>query len=464
MNKSITLFKFWILVIFVVLEALLFKTNDSLKLTTTIIEYIFVIFIFAKNKEVGIMYFFSFILLTVGLGNYSGYESEPINFWGIRIFGFSLSIITTFIITLAILLKDRFKFPEIKNNGNYIFFLIFVSYCSVVGIIRYIQGINYLDNYFYDLMTFFPAIIYIILIYKVSFENILLMVKYLIPLTLIQMLISSISGNKFVYGVDEFVLSNSLYLIFPIALLFFKDFYKLYQWIIMIVLMLFFLASGQYFISGKFIVLCVMVLIWYMTKGYRILFMLIPTVLIIYNLEYILLVFESLFSDNSVIVFKFSQIRESLSTISDPYVIASTPTSIGNIFAEYLTVYKNVVDNISFFVFGKGFGGGVPDYWGFLIDGAGETAYAAIDATRNDYFKMHLPIYDVVLKGGIFFLGYYLIMLYKAIQNRTNMGLIFFLLLFTVFAVSKEMLLLTLIFIRLLSENKINLNAKFNYI
>jgi hypothetical protein len=135
--------------------------------------------------------------------------------------------------------------------------------------------------------------------------------------------------------------------------------------------------------------------------------------------------------------------------------LSSTPTSVGNIIAEAqnITQYFFNVPIISFT--GLGFGGGAPDLFGNLTPMAKPgMGYAEIDAVRNNFFRMHLPIFEFFLKIGIFGGAVYIYISMKKFLEKNIFSFYFFLVFFTVFTNNKEMILMGLFFLNLsLSEN-----------
>ena len=110
-------------------------------------------------------------------------------------------------------------------------------------------------------------------------------------------------------------------------------------------------------------------------------------------------------------------------------------------------------------VTGLGFGGGVPDLYGYLAPLAKPgMAYAEINAARDNFFRMHLPLFEFFLKSGL--LGG-IIFFYLSIKNFKNNNIFsffFFLIFFTVFSNNKEMIMLAFFFLRLSIIKKVSTN------
>lgn len=143
-----------ILILFAIFEVLLFNSSNIIKLVVSTIEYLFVFFVFIKNCKIGILYFFSFLILSIGFGNYAGFEDGVSNFWGLRFFGVSFSIVVLMIFSLIIFSKniyDSFRF-----NSFSLFLFLFITYGFVNGVINVVFHLSYLDNFINDSMTYIP--------------------------------------------------------------------------------------------------------------------------------------------------------------------------------------------------------------------------------------------------------------------------------------------------------------------
>jgi hypothetical protein len=160
----------------------------------------------------------------------------------------------------------------------------------------------------------------------------------------------------------------------------------------------------------------------------------------------------NLLSDNILVQYKLSQVI-AIAEISDFELLSASPTSIGNIVAELGTIFQYFSMSPIEATTGLGFGGGVPDVFGHLspmaIPGMG---YAEVDAVRNNFFRMHLPLFEFFLKLGIFGGLLYLYFGLKHFFKRSIFSLYFFLVFFTVFTNNKEMILLAIFFLHLTGE------------
>ncbi len=454
-NQNIK-YNYFILILFAFCEVIFFKSNNNIKFVISILEYSFILYSCFANLQVGIMYFLSFIILTVGIGNYSGFDViMPYNFWGIRVSGISVSIIFTVFLSLVVLIKNKLNL-QININLYNKFILIIIFYGILIGFFNLSLGVNYVDNFILDLLTYLPAIFYLILLSQVDAENTILLLKKSIIVTFFMMLLSVITDNKFQYGQDTFVLQSALGLIVPFLFFSFTFLYKknTYIKIILTVIILFLLIKGLYFISGKVITLFIILFFLLFIKSKKMFFLLfIPVLFFIFNLEFILLYLLDFFDDYPVIQEKFKQVYLFVS-VFDFNAIARMPTSIGNITAELLAVKNHLTQNINYLIFGKGFGGAVPDYYNNLSDWIYKSGYKEIDKSRNQFFKMHLPLIEMFLKGGLILGGSFVYILYKILYVDKKYSILLFVLFFAFFYVSKEALLLTLILIKITSESQ----------
>jgi hypothetical protein len=456
-------YSLWILALFATLEVLLFKTNNALKLSISILEYLFVLVVFLLDRKVGIMYFFSFILLTIGTLNYNGpYVGTPVNFWGLRLAGFSVSILFTILLVIMVLLERKPNHPltlgAIVPRGNYFaqFMVLLTVWGIIVGAIRCVQGINYTDEYIEDILSYTPVLFYLILLSRLSWENVFAIVKYAIPATIFMMLISALTGHKMYYSTEVFVVTNAISTFFIIfLLLLWRKYYKLVHWYIMLVCLAILVAANQYMLGGKVVVSFFIVLFGLVVvKMRKKIWMLLPLIVLMpFLIDPVLSFFISVV-DHPSISHKIWQVKTAYDMILDPLAMAQIKASVGvTVGGEMVTVGKHLWDNPSFLLFGEGFGGGVPDYYGVLGWTAGNGGFDINDLERNCFTKMHLPIFEMPLKGGMVILLAYLATLYKVLFSKPHaMSIMVFLSLLLVFYITKEFILLTLILAKLTSE------------
>lgn len=445
-----------ILILFAIFEVLLFNSSNIIKLVVSTIEYLFVFFVFIKNCKIGILYFFSFLILSIGFGNYAGFEDGVSNFWGLRFFGVSFSIVVLMIFSLIIFSKKNI-YDSFRFNSFSLFLFLFITYGFVNGAINVVFHLSYLDNFINDSMTYIPFFFYIVLLNYVEKEDLFLLFKYLFPISIIQVLLSAMTNNKSFYS-DYFIVTNCIGLILPIAVFFLKKYYKFSLWIFMVFVIGYVFYTSQYFISGKLIILVLLVAFVKIINNKKFYWFIGPLILVLFFLNDLFVLLIDLFGSSKVIVFKFSQVQDLLFNVNFD-VLARTPTSIGNLIAEYLTTLEYLLRNPFYFIFGKGFGAGLPDIFGYLSPWVYENGYAPIDLSRNEYFRAHLPVFDIFLKGGIFFLIFYLLVLFRYIKKFNTYGVMVFMMTLTIFNLTKEMMLATLILNKLF-EYSINSSDK----
>jgi hypothetical protein len=442
-------FHWWILVLFAVLEVLFYKSDNALQLPVTILEYLFVLYAFFKNREIGILYFFSFVLLSFGSLNYIDTDL-PFSFWGIRIGGFSVSILFSVLLS-AILFFEKKDVFLIKPKNIFERFLVFLIISGlIIGFIRCLQGINYIDNFFRDVLTYTPVIFYMPLLSVLSIKNCFHLLKTITPVSVVMLLLAIIMQKNMLYGGISFIAVCVSIKITCLIVLIWKREYKSWLWYLMLCIVLFSIFSGSFMSGIKFwIMLFLTVVFYWMNKNkiYTVLVILLIVSFLIFFEPIIQFVQNTFFQDNGVIMFKFEELKSGVLNLFTLSEIAGSYGSMGNMFSELLTVWRHLLENFSILLFGEGFGGGVPDYYGWLQDGAGNTGYALIDARRDNYFKMHLPINEIPLKGGLILLIFYFACLIKLsrIKSQFNIGILFFISFFMLFYVDKENLLLALI-------------------
>lgn len=460
---SIVTFNIPILLFFCLGEILLYNNNQYVQLAIAILEYSFLFVLFIFNRQLSIAYFTAFNLLAMGSWSYVTQEELPNNFWGLRFLGLSFNILFTIFLFVACLISNAKPLKILFSNSYTRFFTLFTIYTLIAGVVNVLLGINYLDNFIKDTAVYIPYFFYAYFLYFLKSEYVKNIFIWGGGLTIFSMILSWVINIKFEYGNGfEFVLMNGFAYVMTFAVFFLKDFYtkKIYWTQVIFILLL--LVTGNIFLGGKSLINFFVILVWY--------FSLIPTrrlfLLIAFSLLYFLSPIIIDFIDNTsskslLLAYKVSQIIDTF-TIADLDVLAATPTSMGNIIAEGKTLYSYVVNNFNVLLFGKGMGGGIPDIYGLFSPLAGPgTAYTDKDIIRNDFFRMHLPVFEILIKAGLFGLLFYLKILYKALKSNSIISFSLFIVLFTVFFNAKEMVLLTLLLIRLseIEPNVLNNNV-----
>lgn len=90
--------------------------------------------------------------------------------------------------------------------------------------------------------------------------------------------------------------------------------------------------------------------------------------------------------------------------------------------------------------------------------------YSVIDASRNSFFRLHLPIFEVLIKTGIVGSVFYMYFVYINLVKRNIYSYFFALMFLTIFSNNKEMILLSLFFVRLSNFEDINVNLNKSYV
>ena len=450
-NKDYIKFRYEVLFIFTLFEVLLYDGDIGAQLIVSIIEYLFILFTFGLNRRIGIMYFLSFTLLSMGAWSYVIQETLPYNFWGLRVFGYSVNIIFSIILLFLSLLSDNFKYKLAFDDLASKFLTVFILYSLFQGIVWLMFSVNYFDNFLKDSLLYLPYFVYMYLLGWLNITQLLKIVRYCISLTVISMLLSLFFNQLFQYGEGfYFVLMNSFAFVVIFSIFFLRDLYSGLHYYLLLISTFFLLITGSVFIGSKMVIILFILIFWiiiFFAKARRLFFF---TILLLFFFVGPLIAWVSNnISSDLVISYKFLQIYEVFSLINLDS-IASSNTSMGNVVAEGVTIFKYLKENPIALIFGKGFGGATPDIYGYLAPMVGDGAgYAQVDLNRNAYVRMHLPIYEVIIKSGIFGVSVYLTLLVKSFKSKNIFSLIFFVLLFTVFSNTKEMLLLSLVFMRL---------------
>lgn len=439
---------FFICLFFVFFEVLLFGQNPNVQLLISVIEFLALIYVFLfVSKKTAIFYLFSFSLLTLGGINYME-EGPPMNFYGIR-FGVSLSIILSFFFML-ILLCENPRWHVLMTPVTK-FFYFFLVYIFLVGLFLTMFSVNYYRFFLQDLLTYLPILPYVVLIQLLSIGDIKKMIYVTLSVSTFMLLFSLVIDKKMIYAGDTFVLCNIItFFVYPFAVfLLFRSFNFFIRWSNL----LFFcclIVLGSYFISGKHIILLFIFFMWFIarkmsTKNF--IFFLLLLFASFFYITNILIFFSDSFQDIPAIKFKFDQILAVFNS-SDVFELALEKSSMGNLIAEYETVFFYLKNNLLVLLFGKGMGGTVPDIFGYLAPWAGSSGYPIESLSLNAFYKMHLPLLEIPLKGGLILLIPFLIINIRLLLAKDSIGFLLFISFFMLFYYSKECMLLVLVYDR----------------
>lgn len=450
--KEFTNYNVWIIVLFIFFEVLLFNTHASIQLIVTIFFYTFILISYCNSRKNGIMYFISFTLLALNMSNYLHEDSMPPSFYGLRCFGFSFNILFSFLFVSIDILRDIYnKKFKVNHSPIYKYISFFILYSTILGGILLVFGVNYLDNYKKDVLTYIPFFLYAYILSKLHKEDLLKMLKYLILATFLLTWMSLIFGKYRQYAVGEDVLLvNTMGSTFLIVVFFAKELFNKVFFYTMIISYSLLMTTGLVLIGGKTIIYVLIVFVW-LLFAYRKLYFLIPVILFLIFNE-VVFAFLIDFYEGSVIASKLAQVSFIFKFASDLNRLAIVPSSVGNLAGELLTLTDYSIKNVWVLIFGKGFGGGIPDNLGYLSYWAGNAGYSPIDLVRNDFHKMHLAAYEVFIKSGIVSFSVYIYIVVKSFLSRNIWGMIFMIFFLLMFSVSKEFILLTMFFYELLRK------------
>jgi hypothetical protein len=445
-----------VLLVFVVLEVLLFGGNTSIQMAISLAEYAFVAWVAYTDMKLGIQYLVSFSLLSIGAWSYIDPEIMPANFWGLRVFGISVNILFT-LVMVAVCLLDTKRLPDLPGAAGR-FLAAFIAYSFVVGIVDVLLSINYGDNFSKDLYVYLPFFAYVVLLSVMDAGSLYQIVKYGMSLTVVSMVLSRVTGIMFSYGGQtHYAPMNGFVYVAIFAVFLMRRDYSLKHYLFLTLSVMFLATSNSLFFGGKTIACCAAAILWAVLRSRKAFCMAALTVIALIALGGPILQFISgRVARDPILTYKLSQIYD-LSASSSLEQMSMAPTSMGNIVAEGRTVVRYLSENRVFLLFGKGLGGGVPDIFGNLAPlaypGAG---YAYEDVGRNDFLRMHLPIFEVMLKSGLIGTLAYVVLLVRTLIVRNTFSFLSFILLATAFSNTKETILLTVLLVALSESYRYN--------
>lgn len=438
--------KYFIFYLFVIFEALSFKIdNPFFTLSITSFFYLWVIYFVIYKIESGLIYFISFSLLSLNMSNFLAIEGDlPFTFFGARLFNFSLNFWILIIIAFLLILKyvDRIK---TRINSFEFYLIIFCTYSIIIGLVSVGLNENYFDNFMKDFTTYFVIFPYIIIFKNINYKKLINVIPHLVFSSFLLFIVSFTLGayRQYAFG-EDILLINTFSSALIFALFFVKNRINSWHFYLLLIIYLYFLSQNLIILGGKTFVFFFLFILWLFRHRLNIL-NLLYLILILISIPFLLDFFRLYYGEGSAIANKIGQIQL-IYQITDLELIALHRSSIGNIAGELLTLIDFFSKNPLKFFFGGGFGTAVPDSLGYLNWWAGNYGYADIDSVRNSYHKMHLALYEILLKGGVLFFIPYIYFIIKAFFSKINWNFLFFIFLLLMFSVSKEFILLTLLF------------------
>tara|TARA_R100001143_G_C3359955_1_gene134823 strand:- start:452 stop:1810 length:1359 start_codon:yes stop_codon:yes gene_type:complete len=427
-----------VILIFITIEVLFYGPSNSGQITLASLSYLTIFLFLLVNFQRGIFFYLIFSILSISSWSYP--EFTGYNFLGLRIFDISVNSLFGGILVVFILIREK----KIQINK---YVIIIITFLSLYGLYNVYNSTNYLNNYIGDIKSYILILIYIVLIKCINKEYRYKLIYFSIIYTLIQLIISYIFNIRFSYDINsQYILMNSFSYILPFTMLFSYKYIGKINYIIFTSILAFFILSGNFFIGGKFIFIAFLVLFWAIYHKSKILFISSVVLFLVFvsSINEILLILQDYFS-GTVTANRLAQIQFLIETL-DITEVAETRTSLGNVIAEVYTVFTYFKDNLIALLIGLGFGGGVPDVHNYLGQYAGAGGYSEIDQFRDNYFRMHLPITEIFLKMGLIGVSIYFYFIKEYLSNYNMKSISILILVLFVFYISKEMLLLTIVF------------------
>lgn len=451
---SLTDYNFYILLLFSLVDVFLYDVEgiDVLKIAFSYLVYTYVIVMFFIDERRGLLYLISFNLLTIGWGNYYHLENASLNYWGVRLGGFSLNIIVQFLFCILLIVRRKFTISYCSDSYT-IFLFIYLVWIAIVGLVNVLLGDIYLDNYFDDMLALSPALFYFLFFKHLDLESLNKLFKYVFFISVISLLWAFLLKRKMEYGGSEFVVYNALYYLLPCGVFLMRKYLSTTCVILFIGIMGFLLITNSYFVSGKTIISFTLLFIWMLGYNRKMWGVNVLLVVLLLPLLHILMFFLSENLSNGTIAYKFTQVLLLFNSLNLTD-IASDFSSIGNLVAELITLLTYFAQNPMYFIFGKGAGGGIPDLYGWFQPFAGDGGYKELDMLRNDYVRLHLAVYGVFIRGGIVILIMYIHLIWRLFVKRNVISFFAFIMMLFVFYSSKDYLLLTFLLLRITTLEK----------
>lgn len=391
-------------------------------------QILFLLILHIYSLKLGLKNLIFLTLISYGKWVYIG-DNLAGNFLTSKIAGVSIVLYMFFFHILL-------GFRRIKLDKYFIIYSVFIFVWSLLLVAT---SSVYLDNFLADVKTLIFLVVFLSTAQLLTSKEIQNLVISGIDISLVMLLSASILRLRFEYGVGhEYLPINSLSFFLPLFIvtpLLNISNVNLTRRILWSVTSLFILLTDDVFISGKFLALTVLAVFLLFLKPKKRYVSYAALLILLFALPLVQVM-------DPVSTYKINQVT-SLTNVSKYNMIMSSHTSAGNIISEFDNIFKQ--RNKYHLIVGKGLGGGISDLNGHLMQFAGTGGYSPLDKLRDNYFKMHLPASEIIVKFGILGFLFYCVFLSRFfLSNMIGIdGVLLMGCLLTVFYISKEYLLLT---------------------
>lgn len=342
-------------------------------------------------------------------------------------------------VSIVLYLFVLYILPIVRSIRYNRYFVIFMVVTLLYSICLLASSSVYMDNFLADVKTLVFLFLFLAVAQVLSSNEIHEVVIAAIDISMAMLLCASIFRLRFEYGSGhEYLPINSLTFFLPIfivsPLLDIMN-VSIIRKILWSVASLYVLLTDDVFISGKFVALSVLAIILLILKPKKRIISVVSVFIIVVALPLVKVI-------DPISAYKIEQVT-SLTSVSKYNIIMSSHTSAGNIISEFDNIFKQ--RNKFYLMVGKGLGGGISDLNGYLKQFAGTGGYSPLDKLRDNYFKMHLPASEIIVKFGLLGFIFYIVFLSRYIASDMIgiCGVLLVSCLLTVFYISKEYLLLT---------------------
>lgn len=442
------------LYIFSLFEVFAFKLNiDIVYSVVGLFEYVYIIALLFLRTRLGVLYYVGFTLLSLNMSNFLHVDGAlPMTFFGMRVFGLSVNFLVLFLAAALVFIR--------RNKYNLVFsrfelgVLVYVYYTCFLGALLLVLGVHYADNLYKDLTVYLCIVPMIVILRVVSRKELAVLFTHIFFSTALLLFSSFVLGAFRQYAIGEDILLVNTFGTVFLFMLFHKDVWEHKYLALMIVLFyVFCFAQNLIIFGGKTFIFIFLFLLWRIKNNLNIKVLIVSLPILVAS-PYLLTMLRSYFGEGAAISNKIGQIQMILSSLG-LHQIALHKSSIGNVIGELLTLKYILTGSWSRLFFGQGIGSGIYDVFGYLKWWAGNNGYALVDSERGVYHKLHLAIYEILLKGGLLFWIPYCWICLKAFFVKRLEGFLFFILALFMVSVSKEFLLLTLCLNKLGSDGKV---------
>ncbi len=431
-NSSNSLYKYVLIIVIISVFGFLSTNNNIIGTLWVSIQCIILLILLLINKFK--KFYIFYVIFTTSSIEFSfdtSYTSTLFNFRNYNIIGVSTSVIFAIIgIIYLIIFKQRARLIVVKNNYFYNFLLVLCITGTFVGLFNLYNGAAFLEYYIKDiyygiyvLLILYMAV-YLVNEKKENSEELKIVLQAMIIGSVVSSLISIPLNISYSYGGVD-ILPYTQAILFSPFLILIAIYEKgllgkilIYSGIIGSALIVYFNASGKGLLN---IIITFILLLYILYRNNNVKLSKLSVFVLIFVPPIVFLIFKDNITGNVLFMSKLNQVVTLFNYHFDLDSIANSPRYR---ITEFININRELFNNPISLIFGKGYGGGFEDYYGYFKSG-NLGAFSATEYKLGVYFNPHEALNVILLKHGYLGLILLIFLFIKYFRYVKQSGFIF---------------------------------------